>query len=203
MKWQSFSWIFLGVFFFLDRPIAEGLTKWCPEWLIAYAKNASLCINPGWICSSCILVTLILTAFDYKLQRSWIKSCAILGFGLVFIRLAKTCIGRSRPKMWLKHHIYTCNFFTFDSHYLSFPSSHAYVAFAVAMILSNRFPKWRSSIFLISALLSCSRIILHQHFLTDVAGSYFIAFIMYALIWKTKIGQALESLPDRIIEKNA
>lgn len=203
MKWQSFSWIFFGVFIFLDRPIAEGLTNWCPKWLTAYAKIVSLCINPGWLCSLCILIALILIAFDLKLQRSWIKSCATLGFGLVFIRLAKTCIGRSRPKLWLEHHIYTCKFFTFDSHYLSFPSSHAYVVFAIAVILSNRFPKWRISIFFVSTLLSCSRVILHQHFTADIVGSYFVAFLVYALIWKTKIGQALESLPDRIIEKKA
>jgi len=142
-------------------------------------------------------------AFDLKYQYKWIRSCACLGFGLLIIRIIKSCVGRSRPKLWLKQHIYTCKFFTFDSQYLSFPSSHSYAVFAIAFILSRHFPKWRAAIFATSALLSSSRVILHQHFATDIAASFFIAFVIYVLIWKTKIGQALEGLPDRIIQKKA
>ncbi|MCP5491830.1 MAG: phosphatase PAP2 family protein [Chlamydiales bacterium] len=203
MKWRSFSWLLPALFLFIDKPIAEWLSGWHSLWLATYAKIATFCINPAWICSSFIMITLIMIAFDLKYQYKWIRSCASLGFGLLLIRVIKMCVGRSRPKLWLKQHIYTCKFFTFDSYYLSFPSSHSYAVFALAFIVSKHFPKWRVPIFVISALLSSSRVILHQHFASDIAGSCLIAYIIYLMVWKTKIGQALEGLPDRIIQKKA
>ena len=50
----------------------------------------------------------------------------------------------------------------------SFPSGHATIAFAMAVVLSKKEPKWRWMFYVLAVLISLSRIFLGKHFPLDV-----------------------------------
>ncbi len=200
MKWLYLFCLAPLALLLIDTDIAHWTENWSNPSLTNLANLATLCINPGWICSMCGLLTVTLIAFNLKAYRFFAQVCASLASGLFLIRLLKFCVGRSRPKMWLKHNIHECQFFTTDSHYLSFPSSHAFGIFALAFIGSHYYPRYKALFFAAATTLSLSRLVLHQHYASDISAACVIAFGSYCLIWKTKIGQTIAGLPDRIMK---
>ncbi|MBI5619978.1 phosphatase PAP2 family protein [Candidatus Gottesmanbacteria bacterium] len=52
----------------------------------------------------------------------------------------------------------------------SFPSGHATIAWAMAVVLSNKEPKWRWIFYLLAILISFSRIYIGKHFPLDVVA---------------------------------
>ncbi len=50
----------------------------------------------------------------------------------------------------------------------SFPSGHATIAFAMAVVLSRKEPRWKPWLFLLAALIAFSRIFLGKHYPLDV-----------------------------------
>lgn len=50
----------------------------------------------------------------------------------------------------------------------SFPSGHATIAWAMAVVLSNKEPRWRWMFYLLAILISFSRIYIGKHFPMDV-----------------------------------
>lgn len=92
------------------------------------------------------------------------------------VNALKVILGRARPKLFLQQGIYGFDLFHlhFEHPWTSFPSGHSATALSAAMTLSLLFPRYRL-LFLTGALLiAASRIVLCQHFLSDVvAGSIF------------------------------
>ena len=188
MKWRYLSWL-LPLGFFIDVPIAE-LFNQCPHIYKSIARTFSFIISPKWLFIGSCLLTLILYLKNHAFKKRALETTCFISLGFGIIRLLKNTVGRSRPKMWLVHKIHTCQFFTLDSHYCSFPSSHAFTAFFFAFLLAKRFPKYKIGIFAFATLLSVSRIIMRQHYFTDIAAGGCIAWAMSYFMEKKEIGQA-------------
>lgn len=58
----------------------------------------------------------------------------------------------------------------------SFPSGHATIAFAMAVILSHREPRWRRHFFILAILIALSRIYLGVHYPLDVIAGSLLGF---------------------------
>jgi len=63
----------------------------------------------------------------------------------------------------------------------SFPSGHATIAWAMAVILSRYEPRWRGWFYLLAVLISFSRIYLGVHYPLDVVGGAFLGWIIGSL----------------------
>jgi membrane-associated phospholipid phosphatase len=59
----------------------------------------------------------------------------------------------------------------------SFPSSHAANAFAMAWVLSRRWPRWSIPFYLFAATVGFSRIYLNRHFLSDVLVAVIVGVV--------------------------
>lgn len=119
--------------------------------------------------------------FVYQLYASLIISG-------ITLHLLKYLIGRARPHLNDNHESLIFQPLTLNSHYHSMPSGHSQVLFAAAasacIFLNSKWHKW---IYTLAFLLSFTRVIVTQHFLSDVIIGcllgYWGAFIVRELIY--------------------
>jgi len=91
-------------------------------------------------------------------------------------QVLKFLIGRPRPGTGLDSwHI---NPFCIENDFHSFPSGHAASAFSVAVILCRYFPCLKYLWLAMAIFISLGRLVGQSHFLTDLAGSVLIAFLI-------------------------
>jgi undecaprenyl-diphosphatase len=106
----------------------------------------------------------------------------------------KPAIGRPRPQFLLDTYLVTGMFL--DSR--SFPSGHATTAFALAYLLSQKEPRFRSAFYLLAILIALSRVFLGYHYPLDIfAGALlgsligFVASLCFRLLRPAKSGKLL------------
>jgi membrane-associated phospholipid phosphatase len=91
--------------------------------------------------------------------------------------LLKILVGRQRPHCSQIFDSHVFRHFAFDPHFHSFPSGHSEFVFCVMTVASFRWRKWSEIFFFIAIMISLSRVLLLQHFLSDVAiGAFFGSF---------------------------
>ena len=98
--------------------------------------------------------------------------------GLVVLVLKRT-VARARPELFFEHGIYGLGeTFSRVQQFNSFPSSHTYAAFAVAVTLGILAPRWRWVFLLLAALVAVSRLVNLDHYLSDVMTAGGIAVLV-------------------------
>ena len=119
-----------------------------------------------------IIISLIL--FVYWIDKKPYKSDAallILSSTIIsgiLVNIVKVIFGRARPQLYADEHIYGFFWAKIDVLYRSFPSGHATTAIAVWMALALLFPRYRYWLIGVGVAISLSRVILTQHYLSDV-----------------------------------
>ena len=115
-------------------------------------------------------------------------SVAVSGVGADII---KDFAGRARPSIYFSEQLYGFNSFHYEYEWTSFPSGHAATAFSAAIVLATLYPRWRILFLFSGALIAFSRILLTQHYISDViAGSWLgivSSILLYNLYFKTKL----------------
>lgn len=89
------------------------------------------------------------------------------GAGLI-ANLAKNIIGRARPKLFDTMGPLEFKMFAFDPDYASLPSGHATNIFAFATVIAILCPRGRVLLYTIAAWIAASRVLIGQHYVTDV-----------------------------------
>lgn len=84
---------------------------------------------------------------------------------LLIEKIIKPFIARPRPTIEMGTIILGNNLADY-----SFPSGHATIAFAMAVVLSRKEPKWKWTFYTLAVLISLSRIYLGVHYPLDVLG---------------------------------
>ena len=69
----------------------------------------------------------------------------------------------------------------------SFPSGHASIAFSMATILGNQYPKWRIPLYAGAGLVGLSRIYLGRHYASDVLMGAAVGTISGTVVWRNRI----------------
>ena len=86
----------------------------------------------------------------------------------ILVNIIKVIFGRARPQLYADEHIYGFFWAKLDVLYRSFPSGHATTAIAAWLALALLFPRYRYWLIGLGILISLSRVILTQHYLSDV-----------------------------------
>ncbi|MCB0279913.1 MAG: phosphatase PAP2 family protein, partial [Calditrichaeota bacterium] len=104
--------------------------------------------------------------------------------------ILKNAIGRLRPVLDLEpgyqltNESFKFQFFSeYDWNYASMPSGHSVVVFAMALVLSRSFPRLTILFWFIAIVIAASRIILFQHWLSDILASALLVLVLDLLIW--------------------
>lgn len=164
---------------YLDQSLAIFFAK--PElqqlWLVARSiTNAGLSVHYFTIS----ILTYVFCKWvkpQYVQARIWGRDFffALIGSG-IFVQSVKFMFGRQRPHLtadfdpWIFHPLTT------DWNFHSFASGHSQVMFTVATFLSLSFPKWKWGFVAIASVFAFTRVIIHDHFLSDIIGGAMIGY---------------------------
>ncbi|MGH7089646.1 MAG: phosphatase PAP2 family protein, partial [Stellaceae bacterium] len=107
--------------------------------------------------------------------RSAFVFAAVAGTGLA-ADLLKPVFGRARPKLYVQGHIFGFTWHGAHSAYWSFPSGHSVTIVALATALSLIDRRWRMPMMILALLVMASRVVLGEHYLSDVIAGAFIAW---------------------------
>lgn len=165
-------------YFFLDRELLPMIGR----HLLLLWKVFSYLIYPplhlAFWTGAFIIVRIKQSRWTYPLFEITVSQCLSVAFARIF----KVLIGRARPDIFLRKGIYGFHCFEWNHHYHSFPSGHTLTAFTLATSLSYIFPRFRTLFFALASLLSLSRLILLDHYLSDIIATASIGMIIASFV---------------------
>ncbi len=172
----ALSFLFLGCLslFFFDTALIQAITPYT-SFLRFPATLCSHVISPLYPLFFAALFFVLHCSRKDKVALRPLFEMTITQFvtaGLV--RFLKVIIGRPRPKMLGLDNGHQHRF---DHDFHSFPSGHAMAAFALAATLAIFYPRLFPWLMGAAFLLSLSRALLLDHFLSDLFGTAALAII--------------------------
>lgn len=169
----------------LDGPVARYLrTITTPEgggtltvpWM-AFVSHAGNWIGDG---RQLLIVSAILLATGWMMPASrgiatGIQSLWAHGLATVLVHTVKHLVGRPRPKFSASGEWSIAP--SLASGFDSFPSGHTTATFALAIVLSRRFPLLAALFMGIAAFVALSRVLRGSHFASDVFGGWVLGTV--------------------------
>lgn len=169
----------------LDGPVARYLrTITTPEgggtltvpWM-AFVSHAGNWIGDG---RQLLIVSAILLAIGWMMPASrglvtGVQSLWAHGFATVLVHTVKHLVGRPRPKFSASGEWSIAP--SLASGFDSFPSGHTTATFALAIVLSRRFPLLAALFMGIAAFVALSRVLRGSHFPSDVFGGWVLGTV--------------------------
>ena len=183
----SISFVLLGAlcsFFFLDQPIANffhlhPLSVF--SFITSFGNSAAY-----------LVVSLLLFIWFRKKKRLLAKKAlfifASIAISGIIVDILKIIIARPRPKIYFSEHLYKPEFFKLKAAFWSMPSGHSATAFALGVGLGLLYPRYKYLFWFLASLVALSRIILTQHFLSDVLIGGMIGAITAIMLYKRMFG---------------
>lgn len=103
----------------------------------------------------------------------------------VITHLIKFSVGRQRPHKTPDFDPYVFTPFTTHWHWHSFSSGHSQVIFTAATMMSIAFPKMRWFWIPFAALICLTRVVVHDHFLSDIIFGACVGYVgsLLAMTW--------------------
>ena len=114
-------------------------------------------------------------------RACFLLSCLLLS-NLVCLVL-KVTLGRARPDLYFSEHLYGFYGPHKNPLYWSFPSGHTTTIMALVFGLSALFPRYMIGFILFGSLVAASRILLLQHYLSDVLMASYLALIEVGFLY--------------------
>ncbi|MBK2109914.1 phosphatase PAP2 family protein [Francisella tularensis] len=113
-------------------------------------------------------------------QKLYIMSLSLI-MTIIITTIVKVILARYRPEMLLFDNHYGFHFFSFKKAYNSMPSGHTALTFAGLLAIANFFEKKYITLIaiIISGLVAVSRIIILDHFISDVIVAAYIGIFTY------------------------
>ncbi|QVQ26632.1 phosphatase PAP2 family protein [Achromobacter deleyi] len=113
------------------------------------------------------------------MARGSLLMLSTMAVGGLIVLVLKRSVARARPELFFEKGIYGLGeSFSRVQQFNSFPSSHTYAAFAVAVVLGILAPRWRWVFLLLAALVAVSRLVNLDHYLSDVMTAAGIAVLV-------------------------
>lgn len=176
-------------FLFLDRQILPWILPWTQN-LRYFFKCCSFLIFPPLHLGIWLGAFLFIRFFkrNHPLTLPFFEIAITQCAGIALVRLSKVLIGRARPDLFIAKGIYGFYGIQMDHHFHAFPSGHTMTAFTLASSFSLLAPRFRSLFLSGAFLLSMSRVVLLDHYLSDVIGTAclgsMLAVVIHTLLTK-------------------
>ncbi len=184
--WVIVSYALLMVlsFLYLDKPIAT----FCYKLDLGYFQHILQTVTHLGKAKPAIGILFILAiAFRYLWKhrawevRAWFLWLCTLVPSVIVLGL-KILFGRSRPEMFFNQGEYGFQWLQFERLHWSFPSGHTATVMGFVFGLCIVWPRYRYLFLLFGFLVMMSRIVLFQHYFSDVAVSLYLTFIEVGIL---------------------
>jgi membrane-associated phospholipid phosphatase len=192
-----FSTLVTASAIFVDRPIALSVGG-LPVWLLQAARWLSDAASPLFV------LPMLAGVLIFELCGTGNRSSHRPSFGIVSLcgaitallssALIKNVIGRARP--YASADLGTLHFkpFSFEDAFASMPSSQSAFATAILCLLASYFPNHRTLLLSMSVLVCASRVIVREHWLSDVIGGWTLGYLVaLAMVQLFAAGGAVSS----------
>jgi len=170
-------------YFWFDRPLTELFATYRGSGLYLTFKQVTRLGESQWYLIAGLLAWIILKKRAPQQAASGMLLFSSVAASGIAANLFKSLLGRARPRLYFHDGIYGFDFFHIEYAWLSFPSGHSATALSAASALAIMFPRFRVPLYLTGIFVASSRIILTEHYLSDVlAGSALgvaTTFILY------------------------
>ena len=118
-----------------------------------------------------------------SMARGSLLMLSTMAVGGLVVLVLKRSVARARPELFFDKGIYGLGeSFSRAQLFNSFPSSHTYAAFAVAVVLGILAPRWRWAFLSLGVLVAVSRLVNLDHYLSDVMTAAGIAIAVGHLL---------------------
>lgn len=182
----SYSGLVILSFFYVDQSLAYYLhgfdlkkNFYVLNWL-THIGSSGLCLG---------VLFLLALFFRYiqhnktSEQRSWFLALCVLLPSVICVVL-KIILGRARPELLFSDHLYGFYGFHTQSLFWSLPSGHTTTVTGLIFGLIILFPRYVYVFLLIGIIGISTRILLTQHFLSDVLTAAYLALLEIGfLMW--------------------
>ena len=178
--WVVAAVVITGLSIHYDGPLEEAYDR--------VTERSQLLMTLGIVLSQVFSIvpialgTLLLALLDRRLRWRFAYDVAVV---MVAQMLASTVVkqlsGRPRPPGCNEDPcvFYGPNLKLFNA---SFPSGHATGAFALAVILSLYYPRWRWLFYVLATAVCLARVQLDRHFISDVVAGAFLGYFVASLL---------------------
>jgi len=170
---------------YADRPIAYYFHAFNFHWGLPFLKGLTLFgasifyIGPLFILALYFRYVHVNKVWE---KRSWfLWLCVFIPNSICL--LLKIGIGRARPDLLFKEHLY--GFYGFKTHapYWSFPSGHTTTVMGLMFGLCILFPRYSYAYLLFGVLVVITRVMLTHHYLSDVLTAGYLTLIEVGLLY--------------------
>lgn len=170
-------------FWYWDQPIAYFFHQYATQisvfnWVTHIGSNKLYLLG--------LLFLALLFRYGYR-RRSWELCCWFLWLCVLIPNcvngILKMLLGRARPELLFQSKpVYGFFGWQQDPAFWSFPSGHTTTIIGLTLGLVILFPRHRYFFMLLAIMIMTTRIILTQHFLSDVLATAFLGLIEIRLL---------------------
>ncbi len=179
--------LLIGICYYtVDQPLAAWLAhqQFAQQWSWLWVLTALGSTKP-------YLVGLLLLALAARFivpnkrweQRFWFLWLCVLLPELICVGL-KIGFGRARPELWFSQQLYGFYGLQLNPLFWSFPSGHTTTIMGFALGLSCVFPRYTVGFLVLAGLVVASRVMLLQHYLSDVLMATWLCCIEISVLSK-------------------
>jgi membrane-associated phospholipid phosphatase len=135
-----------------------------------------------------LVIVLYLFSRVLKLSTSIRETLAQIGLTLIatnsIATILKTLCGRARPMLWFDQHMYGFYGPTWNADFWSFPSGHTVTIMSIMWSLCFIYSKYCVIWLGVGIIVVATRIVLLQHYLSDVLASAYLSLVVAVFIYR-------------------
>lgn len=185
----SFLLLIMGFIGWIDLPVAEKLYTLQLQQSMPWLKVLT---NFGLGVVYFTSLAVLALGFRYILhntlweRRIWFLWLSVMIPSMVCLAL-KAVLGRARPDLWFGHHLYGFYGFHTSAQYWSFPSGHTSTIMGFAFGCSILWSRFSGLFILMGIFVAASRVLLTQHYISDVLFASYLALVSIGLLSRSKL----------------
>lgn len=150
-----------------------------------------------WYLAGGLLIWLVYRKINSRTAAGGLLLLSSVAISGIMVNIIKVFVGRSRPRLFIHEQIYGFDAFNIEYVWLSFPSGHAATALGAASALALLFPRFSTAFYSAGAVIAFSRIILTQHYLSDVIAGSVLGLATTFLFYRFYFRKTMHEPPIR------